>query len=95
MGIIDNQQAKEIAYQDAKKQVSCTHAFEVLHIEILNEDVELCSKCGLLKEHFLLSLSIPCFGQNCWYRKKCWVCQLCLLCKAQKAKVKQQERSKP
>lgn len=80
--------AKEIAEEEAKQQVACKHQFEVRHIELLDEDIEICSKCDVNKKLYDLSLSTLCFGQYYWYSKKCWVCNLYMLCKFKREKRK-------
>ena len=80
MGIIDNNMAREIAKEEAKQQLSCKHQFETRHIELLDEDVEICKDCDINKKLYLLMQSTPCFGQHHWYSKKCWQCPCELLC---------------
>lgn len=88
MSIIDNQMALEIAKDKAKQQINCQHEFKTRHIELLDMDIEICSKCDINKNTYELLLSFPCFGKYQWYyqwyKQKCWFCNLSLLCKAKK-----------
>jgi hypothetical protein len=80
MNFIDNQQAQELAKEEAKEQIKCQHQFETRHIELLDEDLQICSKCDINKKLYDLSLSTPCFGRHRRFKLKCWQCPLELLC---------------
>lgn len=86
MTIIDNQMVEEMAIEEAKKQLQCKHVFETRHVELLDEDVEICKKCDINKRTVLLMQSIWCFEHYYWYRLKCWECPLSIHCKIQKGK---------
>lgn len=83
--IINQQQAKEIAKKEALKQIQCNHVFESRHIELLDLDVQICSKCDINKNTYLLAQEKICFGQYCWYKPNCWTCPIDLLCQAKKS----------
>jgi len=88
MAIIDNQMATDIAREEAKQQLKCTHQFETRHIEILDEDVSICVKCSINEKTYHLMQSTVCFKQYHWYKLKCWQCPLEILCQTNKKEVK-------